>query len=232
MKKSPSPRGATRLPESLLRQVNLYALGATATGVGFLTLAKPAEAKVIYTPTHQQIFNDIFIDINHDGVNDFACTLFYNYASGASSRYLHVAPRSNNQVVGHKSIASALKAGAHIGPKAQFVAGTDLMGRRSHTQYQGPWLNGGEGVKDRYLGLRFFIHGKAHYGWARITVTPGKFFQATLTGYAYETVANRPLDAGQKKESIGAQAPTLGHLARGASAIPSWRVQQTAVTTR
>ena len=48
MKKSPSPRGVSRLPESLLRQVNLYALGATATGVGFLTLAKPAEAKVAY----------------------------------------------------------------------------------------------------------------------------------------------------------------------------------------
>jgi hypothetical protein len=82
------------------------------------------------------------------------------------------------------------------------------MGRRSHTQYQEPWLNGGKGVKNKYLGLRFFIHGKAHYGWARITVTPGKFFQVELTGYAYETVANRPLDAGQKKESIEAQAAT------------------------
>jgi hypothetical protein len=230
--KAPRPRRVAGLSESVLRQVNLYALGATATGVGLLALAKPAQAKIVYTPAHQQIFNDVFIDINHDGINDFACTLFYNYESGASSRYLQVVPRSNNQAVGHDGSASALKTGVRIGPKAQFIAGEDLMGRRSRGQYQGPWVNSGKGVKNRYLGLRFFIHGKAHYGWARITVTSGKFFQATLTGYAYETVANKPLDAGQKKQSSNAEAATLGHLAQGASAISAWRVNETAAMTQ
>jgi hypothetical protein len=72
-------------------------------------VAKPVEAKIIYTATDRQIFNDIFLDINHDGTNDFACTLFYNYESSGSSRYLQVVPRSNNQVVGHNSIAPRLK---------------------------------------------------------------------------------------------------------------------------
>ena len=34
------------------------------------------------------------------------------------------------------------------------------------------WLVGEwwEGVKNRYLGLKFYVKGKAHYGWARMTV--------------------------------------------------------------
>jgi hypothetical protein len=242
MKKSSSSRCITNLSESVLHQVNMYALGATAAGVGLLALAKPAEAKIVYTPTNQPISWITPIDLNHDGINDFACTTWAFYNSG-SSHYLKIGLNSGssftNQVVGRGSIASALKTGVPIGPKAHFIitrSNGNPMGKFTRTpgsfgQFQGPWMNGGKGVKHRYLGLRFFVNGKAHYGWARITVTPGANFTATFTGYAYETVANKGLDAGQEKERSNAEAATLGHLARGASSVSAWRLTKTAAMT-
>jgi hypothetical protein len=41
-------RVPSQLPESLHKQVNAYALAASAAGVGVLALAQPAEARIIY----------------------------------------------------------------------------------------------------------------------------------------------------------------------------------------
>jgi hypothetical protein len=49
----------------------------------------------------------------------------------------------------------------------------------------------------------------------------------TITGYAYETVANQPIGAGQlqsrKDENDQAGAATLGMLSLGSAALPFWR---------
>jgi hypothetical protein len=50
MKRSPRPRKTATLPESIQRQLNMYTLAATATGVGILALAVPTEAVIVYTP--------------------------------------------------------------------------------------------------------------------------------------------------------------------------------------
>jgi hypothetical protein len=99
--------------------------------------------------------------------------------------------------------------------------------------FQGPWANGGKGVKDRYLGLKFAIKGEIHYGWARLNVKVDKIgnivnITALLTGYAYETIPNKAIIAGKTKgpDVITMQPGTLGHLARGASALPAWQAQQ------
>jgi hypothetical protein len=72
------------------------------------------------------------------------------------------------------------------------------------------------------LGLKFVIHGKVHYGWARFSVTLGHHRQyddvsGTLTGYAYETIPNKPIIAGQitGPDVITVQPETLGELAHG-----------------
>jgi len=83
---------------------------------------------------------------------------------------------------------------------------------------------------DRYLGLRFSIKGKIHYGWARLNVkvAEGSDFDitATLTGYAYETIPNKPIVAGKIKgtDVIEAVEPaSLGHLAQGSAELAAWR---------
>jgi hypothetical protein len=92
-------------------------------------------------------------------------------------------------------------------------------------------------ANDRYLGLKFEIKGKFHYGWARLNVRAGEAnITATLTGYAYETVANRSIQAGETKgddmpAEPGVTAPggaalshtSLGALALGASDAPVGR---------
>ncbi|MGA2611628.1 MAG: hypothetical protein ABSH01_29635, partial [Terriglobia bacterium] len=101
----------------------------------------------------------------------------------------------------------------------------------------GRWAN----VRGRYLGLKFRIKGKIHYGWARLNVTVGNSrITATLTGYAYDTIPNKTIIAGQTKGpddnmieepsasmTVPASQPaTLGALAMGAPGLSIWRREE------
>lgn len=83
-------------------------------------------------------------------------------------------------------------------------------------------------TKDRYLGLQFIIDGQAHYGWVRLTVARQQILggiQAAVTGYAYETIPDKPIITGKTKgpDVITLEPASLGHLAQGASGISAWR---------
>jgi hypothetical protein len=240
MSSAPQPRKTFKISDSLNRQLNSYALVASAAGVSVLALAGASEAKVIYTETHQvtHAHFPLYIDLNHDGIKDFVLRTTYYVGSSCfagldASGYRNM----NNAVAGRRfsrssyffSAASALPAGARIGPRRKFpihhpFMAEELFNRIHTSQYSdvGPWAGKGKGVRNRYLGLKFVIHGKVHYGWARLSVTLAHHRQyedvsATLTGYAYETVPNKPIITGQTKGSdvITVQPETLGELARG-----------------
>jgi hypothetical protein len=112
-----------------------------------------------------------------------------------------------------------------IGPVAR-MAGfgeADFSGFPS-SQTSGQWLY----TKHRYLGLQFTVAGQVHYGWARVAVTRDltqRGLQVTLTGYAYETIPNKPIITGKTKgpDVVTFEPANLGHLAQGASGIPVWR---------
>ena len=94
--------------------------------------------------------------------------------------------------------------------------------RTSQYSDLGPWVGKGKGVRNRYLGLKFVIHGKVHYGWARLSVTLGHHRQygdvsGTLTGYAYQTIPNKAIITGKTKgqDLIIFQPDTRGGLALG-----------------
>jgi hypothetical protein len=123
--------------------------------------------------------------------------------------------------------AAAFPPGARIGPEPEYGALMARVGIFTNSRtYQGAWANGGKGVKDRYLGLKFAINGKTHYGWARLNVKVGYsnevYINAVLTGYAYETVANKPIITGKTKgaDVVTVQPVSLGQLARGAAVLP------------
>src|SRR4029077_3677693 len=85
----------------------MYALAASAAGVGMLALAQPSQAKIVYTPANIQINVGgglVYLDLNNDGVNDFQ---FYDVFSVQlrvasdvhSFSYLTVAPvQKSNRV--------------------------------------------------------------------------------------------------------------------------------------
>jgi hypothetical protein len=242
MKSSVRPsRTSSTLPDSLHHRLNAYAMAASAAGVAVLAGALPAEAKVIYTPISVQIapHHHFLLDLNHDGIADFVITNNVFQSIDIGGRTLLAKPLvANNAVAGVKGFintlyASAFKAGATIGP-AQPFSGKILAATGTEYGYIGQWQN----ITNAYLGLKFYIGGKEHFGWARLTVSSGTgTISATLTGFAYETQVGKAIVAGSTTDEVAGvmgsePAPgehtagsvsQLGLLAAGAGAIPIWR---------
>ena len=235
MKSSIRPRTSSTLPDKLQQRLNAYAVAAGAAGVALLAVASPAEAKVIYTSVNVKIapHHHFLLDLNHDGIADFVITNNVFQSIDIGGRTLLAKPLvANNAVAGVKGFintlyASAFKAGATIGPSQPF-SGKLLAATGTEYGYIGRWQN----ITNAYLGLKFYIAGKEHFGWARLTVSSGSgTIAATLTGFAYETQVGKAIVAGSTTgaEVAGvmgiepAAVSQLGLLAAGAGAIPVWR---------
>lgn len=238
------PRTPSRLSDSIHHQLNSYALVASAAGVSLLALPQPTQAKIVYTKAHHVIglgehYN---LDLNHDGKTDFKLGYFYSRVTSGTIRSIYAAGASGNGVAGTAGspfLAAAFKRGTPIPNRHRFSHAKARMAYEcdgfigscaATTSFKGNWVNS----SNRYLGLRFKIHGKTHYGWARLSIPFAHYkLTATLTGYAYETIPNKPIITGKTRgpDVATVQPATIGHLAIGASAIPAWRVKSTAATT-
>jgi len=218
---SNSPRPEAQVSSSTERLLRSYALAASAAGVGALALVAPAEAKIVYTPAHHVIKHGgtFKLDLNHDGVTDFTLKLSVLTNCSTFISQLLALPAAGNGVegwTGFQAYASALKSGHKIGPLRYFpgrqMASVDAG--PGGTYEIGSWVN----VKDRFLGLKFKIKGKTHYGWARLNVQVANLaVTATLSGYAYETEPGKAIKAGATEGSdVIAMQGSLGDLARGA----------------
>ena len=218
--------------------------------MGMLAWVQPAEAKIVYTPAHRRLSpqHRLDIDLNNDGIVDFGIADFFSCCTDTRGTLVAGGYQTHNGlqnlIVTRGELDAALRKGEVIGPKRTFgipfysVMET-CLGYKGHVlQHGGYWLN----VRDRYLGFKFFIKGQVHYGWARLSTTHhGCFMTGTLTGYAYETIPNKPIVAGQTqghKEAGQAQLKTrgtstpelasLGLLSRGAPGLAAWRRRNTA----
>jgi hypothetical protein len=241
---STKKRTASQLRAALDKGMAAYAVAAGAAGVSLLALVQPAEGKIIYTEADSQIAPKaiLALDLNHGGHSEFS---FYNQVATCSvcrtfSDKLTIAPSGRNGIM---SQGAALPAGVQVGPKGAFQSSEELMlgfhevkhcssGTCGTHGTSGAWKN----VTRKYLGLKFYIHGKAHYGWARlnVTLTQTGYVYALLTGYAYETVPNKPIMTGKRRgpgaisnpDELSQEEPdlaTLGALAKGAAGLAIWR---------
>lgn len=244
MRRFPRIRKATELSHSVRQRLNPYALGTAAAGAAVMALAPAAEAKIVYTPAHVPLVGTI-IDLNHDSKGDITFLSAVDATTSVAMRSVQAKSASSlgiNEVVATagQDHAVALRAGERIGPGRRFGTWGVLYGdvyyrNPPHTVWFGQWANGGKGLKNRYLGIKFTIKGKFHYGWARISVSvTGHQATSLLSGYAYETIPNKAIIAGKTKgpDVVTVQPASLGHLATGASAVSAWRVKQTTATTR
>jgi len=235
-----APRPRKTISDSLHRKLNMYVIAAGAAEVGALALAQPVDAKVVYTDTGSISigWNHTYpLDLNHDGKMDFAIYNNLFYVTSGELSIVSVKGASGNVVtgsvarIGHPVLA--LKRGAVIGgvqtsPRYRFQGSGTMAfdctgGCTGGTEInRGAWRN----VSNRYLGLRFHIKGKTHYGWARLSVlqireTYDHPWMVILTGYAYETIPNKPIVTGKTKGpdivtvQPGSAPATLGRLALG-----------------
>ena len=242
MTRCPRPRKASWISDSLNRQLSIYALAASAAGVSTMALSQAAEAKIVYTPTRVKIapLQPYGINFDNSQGKPNLHLLWNGTATGHSSLIAYattggVAYKPSSRRIPYES---AIFAGGKIGPERHFQ--NQKFGPRMALHYGeiwlGPWANGGKGVKDRYLGIKFKISGKFHYGWTRITVTTGPrgFTGMILTGYAYETIPGKAIIAGATKGPEDAESSatpstpsseptTLGVLALGAPGLSIWR---------
>jgi len=215
----------SKLQAALEQRLTAYAMAASASGIGLLVCSQPAAARIVYTKANQQLQagTPVSVDLNHDGTADFL--LSFTGVSTYGGFDISVKPAGTNQVAGycqHLSQgcwASAQPPHVRIGPNQRFgpynymVVGDCGSSRSASCHGFGPWNN----VQNRYLGFEFSIKGKVHYGWARLNVSITKTITAVLTGYAYETVPNKPLFTGKTKgpDVISLEPGSLGHLAGG-----------------
>jgi hypothetical protein len=228
MSSAPRPCKTVQTSDSFHRHLNQYALAAAAAGVGALALAQPAEGKIVYTPAHVIIgYGGTYfykLDLNHDGAVDIYFGATGNACTSGCRVGLWAGPPGGNEVRVKSSrfgvyYVAALRPGAKIGKTSQHHCVLYSICDMAHdgTGGYGPggeWLN----VRNRYVGLKFDIHGKSHFGWVRLSVAikPTRV-TATLTGYAYETVPHKPIIAGKTKgpDVITVQSGSLGALAAG-----------------
>jgi len=257
MKLSPGRRQIpSKLSASAHKRLNMYALAAGAAAAGALTSAQPTEAKIVYTPANIRIGQGVTIqlDLNHDGVPDFTVwNTYHNFTTFTAAAILGATPShpGNEVVCTANAWAAALPKNVRIASTGAFRTGSRSMALIGHDYNRlyggGPWA----GDTRAYLGLKFQIGGKAHYGWARLAVIarptgPMRYplIDVTLTGYAFETIPNKAIITGKTmgRDEISIVEPdaaltiptrkpaSLGLLARGAPGFSIWRREQSADT--
>lgn len=234
-----------RVAEKIEPRAKLYSLAATAAGVGVLALAQPAEAKVVITNKKIPIFGLVSLDLNHDGIPDLRFDKFNGHGTISA---VSVGGYPGAGIVEKGGYASALLRGAKIGPSAHFggTSGTrnflmeeaNCAGSSTFVtcDFAGKW---GGNHPNRFLGVKFLIHGQTHYGWVRVTVsTPVTIggLTATITEYGYETIPNKRVLAGLASTNIGQtearnrddefSGASLGMLALGAEGLQVWRREE------
>ncbi|MFZ0318948.1 MAG: hypothetical protein WAL56_07470 [Candidatus Sulfotelmatobacter sp.] len=213
-------KAKTKLAKPLENRLRAYSMVATATAAGLVAIAEPCAAEIIYTPAHGYLLhaNWTKIDFNHDGIADVSFFLSStNYKVLEREVVAKPALRSQGGIIGYAGAvhpyASALQKNATIGPKVAFVSTNAFLVRTQvshylccYTLYAGAWRN----VADRFLGVKFLIAGEVHYGWVRLSVGGSSRLRAGISGYAFETVANRPIRAGQISDDANETSSFVG----------------------
>ncbi len=270
----PNQRNRSRLAAGLEKNLSTYAIAAGSAGVALLACAQTSEAKIVFTRTNIVVPVNgglIQFDINGDGQMDFGlsakafptqtCTFAERHPKQEEQKpplgcpfddRLKVIPaQAANEIwqagtsYGTKCAAD-LGRGARIGHLRPFGTGAMAMYVDSGTS-EGhqfcPW-RGGTGAKP-FLGVKFLdTAGNVHYGWVRVTVDG---IRATINGYAYETIPNNGIIAGDTSGAdanhaslldpnadLDLKAPepaTLGRLAQGAPGLQAWRREDEVVAS-
>ncbi len=227
-------RAQEPVPEALDKRLATYVLVA---GAGLLA-APAAQAGVIYTPADVWMYANqgYYLDLDNIGGPEF---FIYNWSMGGPSwgRSLWVYPVGPGRgIVGGSAQGWGYRKAYALGPSQNINAGAAWLHNTAakmanawsrNGSYYGPfgyWRD----VSDRYLGLWFDVDGdgQGNYAWARLSVTgpgtgPGAY-TAHLTGYAYESVTERGIHAGDEGGVIP-EPGTLGLLAGGVLGLAIWR---------
>jgi hypothetical protein len=252
---------SANLPASIQQQLTMYAIAAGAAAGGLLALSQPCEAKIVHrrlNVTLQGIESYYFNPANQ-GVAPFHFSASFINRTNTWWNRLFLTPTTSaaGPLLAKNKFISELQAGATIGKSGTFARGASYGLLFTYGPYGGGTFKHHRGNfafgQTDYLGFKFNIGGKEHFGWVRMKVSirrfPGKKITVTvLHDYGYETIPGKSIKAGQTQstaddfpyQDLGAslttpvpetQPPaTLGLLALGAPGLSIWRRESVGVT--
>lgn len=198
------------MKKELQERLSKYTAAAAALTVG----AVGANAQIVYTdidPDYAHPGDEIGVglDMNNDSNFDFILASADSIYGGTDRvRYTLVAPygsvASLNAVAGETpsnyNYALALDFNTMIDNTTNWIASTNTMAYNLNSA--NPYNENWNGVTDKYLGLRFSSGGSTYYGWARMDVQAiGDIW--TIKDYAYNSVADAGIAAGQTNNNVG-----------------------------
>ena len=196
-----------------------------------LALPFAANADIIVDPTQDQTITSSSTDstgyLTVNSINEFLFTASF----GSDNDTVGPVASGAGYVGTGANIPAALSAGESIGSGSTFETGTGIL--QSSVFFQkGPWPSDPNAVA--YLGVEFLIGGDLHYGWVGLTAcTPDVYtgcqagpkdpgvVTIQITGFAYQSAANTPIQAGAVPEP--SQLPLLALGAAGVAALRARR---------
>jgi hypothetical protein len=171
--------------------------------MSLLAFAPTAAAEVVYTPVNVTISGNgsIKLDLNHDGIKDFALRSVSQVAACGNRHGLigstKIIPKTagSGVVVSHLNFAAVLASGTPIDVNATFYNAGSVVTQFFLCSFGNQHVAG-------YLGLEFQINGQTHYGWAQVSIDAHYDFQrnwmrTTLVDFAFETIPGHAIKTGQ-----------------------------------
>jgi hypothetical protein len=189
-----------------------------------------ANADIVYTPLNVTVSSDTSTDATYqfqgpDGVNDFLFTAsFQNWTDS-------VTPENSSGYVGtDTNNPTPVPGGTQIGPSSgPFQLGTGTL-TYGVVYEKGPWSNNAF----QLLGVEFYIGAvnpsDLHYGWISLSACTPAYKGSPcsdpsviqINGFAYNTVANAPINAPASTPEPSA----LPMLALGAAGLAAFRARR------
>jgi hypothetical protein len=186
-----------------------------------------ANAQIIYTDLNPNVLlscdfsnpcsGDYSLDLNNDGINDFVLSarkkfvgcgvcggqLVYAMANGdsaviATTAYSWIADKQGGYPINtliDSSLGWTNAVHTLVTKEVNCLSCAPSQGSHLvHSNASGTWLN----VYGKYLALKIKVGTNIYYGWVRLAASIGaNTVSMTIMDYAYNTIANQPILAGQ-----------------------------------
>jgi hypothetical protein len=204
------PTQKTYLSPRINHQLHAYELAAIAAGVTLLAGSPQATARIVCRTANASLLGTQTVRLNPASQQfpPFNLAQTFNAYSTTSGRFRHedrafFTPNTAgaNDLLAANGLPAALAKGAVIGPNGNFGKGNSYGLLFTYGNIGGGTTNHHQGNfplrKADYVGYKFSISGKDHFGWMRLRVDIQKLQTVTnFLQFGFETVPGKALGAG------------------------------------
>ena len=178
----------------------------TAFIVTTMMISVSANAQIVYTDVNpdstltcsiSNCSKSYNLDLNNDGIIDFLINTGWRRLNCSMLSVSTVKFVSETPQIGNGAVTLMINANDIIDSNLAFSASNGTL--LSITT--GPVCSGSSGnwtsTSDHYLGLKLTVGANIYYGWVRLNVVVASSASFTVQDYAYNTIPNQPILAGQ-----------------------------------